>query len=1553
MGRPRLLPSADRPARVDRFPNFHRHVIDQGAQLVTHHAKATAAGSTEGSGSSRSLLRRAFAARGVSSDAKGGGARSNGRLRAALAVLALAIAAFAIMAAPALGAPLATQMETISNASYTSAHVTGTVTSPGGGFTGTTYSFQYSTNPSDPNSWSAGLQGNIGVNAVENKTVQGEISVPKGSTEYFVRLYANTNDFLHGAEEAVSPEPSPHFTTLPVAPPVIVATDNASAVLSTSASASGKVKRPANADPAFDVTTCRFEYVANADFVATGFAGAAVRSCDQATPFTTPEGETGVSAQLGCANPVLEAPEGKCLEPATTYHLRLAAENAAPGVVTKDAASTFTTAPKVAEPVILATDDAFEPSTVSPNASAKASGEVQRPAGVDPALDTSCRFEYVTDEQFTATGFAGAGQVPCAEAPATSPLTSTDPTPVTAELTGLAPATTYHLRLAAENGGGVATKDAANTFITPPEIAPTVSANAVVPADIGYTITHLSGTIDPGTHSLFFYFEWAVVGTEDWINDAGSHGFGSVAANSGVNNVVWEGTGFSPGSEYKVRIHTFDQGNRELEWNSEAPYHTFTAKGTSAPPIAVLDPLIVQPNGTAHFSGTIDPNAPAETLGPEGESVYKTAWHFECTPDCSGLNGEPVAAKGGTVEAEAGSQVVSADVARLQPNTFYEVRLIATDGLGTTASVVQTFQTPLIAPTVSSTPGGSDGRGGYFLEGIVNSNNTKVTSCKFEYGTTATYPNTYEAPCLPSPSGPNEVQLINVEATEGQFKLSFRGQTTADLPYDATPAEVQTALRALSQIGATGVNVTGIAQGYKVTFAGSLGGTNVAQIHGTDGTTPLGGGAGVSASTETEGGVAHAVSVEAHLEALTVGSTYHFRIFATSAGGSVSTVDRTFIPTLDPAENCPNTQLRKENSSLALPECRAYEMVTPPGKEGWDADLTDYSGGDQVGYHSGAANIAKSGQAGAVGGSVYVATRKAAGWETIPNLNGSSGTLRDAPSNITTFGGPFAYSEDLLSSLWYFNRIGGPALQNYYHRDLEGAFTLIGPGNGSEDIFAKRMASADLSHLVLSAQPGGGEMQFGRGVYEFIGTGNDQPDRVDLDNSGSPVSSCIEVGADSQGVAISRSISTDGRTIVFSVGGGCGGGNPPANEIWARVNGTTSVDITASHCNRADCNAPANPTFLAATPDASRVFFTTTQQLVNGDTDQTKDIYACDLPAGTPAPVGQANPCAAFTQVSDAATGAEVQRVVATSEDGSTVYFTAKGALAANEDALEERAVVGDENLYVWRQDAAHPAGQTIFVGRLAAYDLSHPQTTSDGRYLVFTTANPLVATDTDTARDVYRYDAVAGEMTRVSTGVSGTGGNAEGFDATIGAATEHNSHPTTSDDGQKIIFVTTEALSPLDGNGEPDVYLWTPGRVFLISTGAVGDNVAEGLSGGSAAISSTGQDIYFNTTGALTPSDGDDLRDVYDARIGGGFSFAQSPPCSGEACRPPVSNPPASQPLGSQGAGPGNPTPPKPCPKGKVRKHGKCVKKAKKHSGNRHHAKKHKRASSNSGGGK
>ena len=100
----------------------------------------------------------------------------------------------------------------------------------------------------------------------------------------------------------------------------------------------------------------------------------------------------------------------------------------------------------------------------------------------------------------------------------------------------------------------------------------------------------------------------------------------------------------------------------------------------------------------------------------------------------------------------------------------------------------------------------------------------------------------------------NEVQSV----TEGgsgltSFTLTYSGQTTGSLAAAATAAQVQTALAALSNIGAGNVTVTGANGGpYTVSFVGTLAETNVAQMTAT----PTGGTGTVTVATVTAGGAA-------------------------------------------------------------------------------------------------------------------------------------------------------------------------------------------------------------------------------------------------------------------------------------------------------------------------------------------------------------------------------------------------------------------------------------------------------------------------------------------------------------------------------------------------------------------------------------------------------------------------------------------------------------------------------------------------------------------------
>lgn len=113
-------------------------------------------------------------------------------------------------------------------------------------------------------------------------------------------------------------------------------------------------------------------------------------------------------------------------------------------------------------------------------------------------------------------------------------------------------------------------------------------------------------------------------------------------------------------------------------------------------------------------------------------------------------------------------------------------------------------------------------------------------------------------------SGPTaEVQTVTITGTPtgGTYTLTFSGQTTAGIPYNATAAQVKAALEALSNIAPGDVTVAGGPHPgtvITVTFAGAYLGENVAEMTAsaaglTGGTSPA-----VAIATATAGGAAGA-----------------------------------------------------------------------------------------------------------------------------------------------------------------------------------------------------------------------------------------------------------------------------------------------------------------------------------------------------------------------------------------------------------------------------------------------------------------------------------------------------------------------------------------------------------------------------------------------------------------------------------------------------------------------------------------------------------------------
>ena len=167
-----------------------------------------------------------------------------------------------------------------------------------------------------------------------------------------------------------------------------------------------------------------------------------------------------------------------------------------------------------------------------------------------------------------------------------------------------------------------------------------------------------------------------------------------------------------------------------------------------------------------------------------------------------------------------------------------------------------------------------------------------------------------------------------------------------------------------------------------------------------------------------------------------------------------------------------------------------------------------------------------------------------------------------------------------------------------------------------------------------------------------------------------------------------------------------------------------------------------------------------------------------------------------------------------------------------------------------------------------------------------------------------------------------------------------YDMHPSRalSSDGNRLFFDSYDALLLTDTNEAKDVYMWQApdsgdcdasdanyfeqngGCLSLISTGK--DSRASSFVDASA----DGSDVFFSSGERLHGSDVDELIDIYDARIGGGFP--PPPPSPGAcdldagACEGPGTEAPDGSGAGSAVfEGPGNMQPrpqTKRCPKGK-----------------------------------
>lgn len=273
------------------------------------------------------------------------------------------------------------------------------------------------------------------------------------------------------------------------------------------------------------------------------------------------------------------------------------------------------------------------------------------------------------------------------------------------------------------------------------------------------------------------------------------------------------------------------------------------------------------------------------------------------------------------------------------------------------------------------------------------------------------------------------------------------------------------------------------------------------------------------------------------------------------------------------------------------------------------------------------------------------------------------------------------------------------------------------------------------------------------------------------------------------------------------------------------------------------------------------VFFSSEERLVAGDTDRSIDVYARDLDEGTTALTTQGSSECAPTcgNKAFAATFADVDA------GGEVVFFETKEQLVgADTDSFTDlyaRVLAGEATTLV----SAGTPGCLPGCGN-GDFEVSRRGISADGSFAYFTTAESLASSDSDSAFDIYARDLESESTSLVSTGGCGGCGNG-------GAVPIFNG---SSADGNRVFFSSEEKLVEADGDKATDIYArdLPAGPTILISTG--GEDVTASFS----AASADGSHVFFTSAEDLLEADGDGVNDVYEW-TSGTLKLVTSAPCA------------------------------------------------------------------------
>jgi hypothetical protein len=782
----------------------------------------------------------------------------------------------------------------------------------------------------------------------------------------------------------------------------------------------------------------------------------------------------------------------------------------------------------------------------------------------------------------------------------------------------------------------------------------------------------------------------------------------------------------------------------------------------------------------------------------------------------------------------------------------------------------------VVLPDVSTgtEPTNLEHEGSVTLNGTVNPDGEPVTSCQFEYGTekpseeTAPYEKT--APCEPAPGSGSSPVGVHADITgltplttyhyrlvAGNANGSNRGidQSFVDPMRPAVDEEsvtsvVSNAATLQARVGPGGADTTyRFEYGQTASYGASL---------------PVPDGDAGSGTSD--------VVLSVRLQSLQPSTSYHFRlVVGNGVQREVVGPDQVFTT-------------QTADTAFTQSDDRAWELVTPPNKQGAGIIAVGAENGDDI-------------QAAAGGGSItYGATApfvaSPAGNRSIEvtqvlSTRGTTGTSAWETADITTPHNEGAtelalghtaeyklFSNDL--SLGVVEPVGDTPLpplpagaeKTIYLRAANGEYKAlvstanVPPGTkfggngklvgGIEFV----SATPDFSHVVLQSREGvkltsipGDE---GGGLYEW---GEGQLRLASVLPGGQPTPASLG-GAEFNEFNVRHAISNDGSRLLFGDGHG---------HLYLRdmVRGET-LEIDAAQGTPEPEGAASK--YKTASSDDSRVFFTSSARLTVNSTasseePKTEDLYEFELTSGRDEPL--AGRLIDLTVDGNVGESADVRNLIGASESGSDVYFVANGALGdgaehgAKDGSCEEHETPPSQqqmcNLYVEHYDEGTKIWtQPTLIAVLSggdgptwAHNLGNSLTTMtarvspNGRYLVFMSERSLTGYENRDANsgvpdeEVFLYDS-AGNGRLVCASCDPTGARPVGLLAT---------HAELLVENYKEIWRDR----------------WLAGNV----PGWTTENISKSLYQ-SRYLSSSGR-LFFDSNDALVPADVNGREDVYE----------------------------------------------------------------------------------------